>query len=386
LILVAGTAAVAASAPLPRQDPAIDSQLQQARNEAAAATAEQHRLEKAAAAARDEVTRLHAEQLAAAQAIEAAEARITAADAEARLAQAMLEAQRQRLAAEQAPVSSLLGGLILAARRPPLLMLADSGSTEELVKLRLLVRATAPAIRAKTSGLTAELERESSLEQQAAAARQRMVDSRNDLGRRSEALAALEQRAVELARNRGAQALGAGDVALVSEERLSTVEQGAQSAAQSRLLGRELAALGPAPIPAAASAPSNPQLAYRLPAQAPVTDGMGAVSPNGVRSRGVTLATRRGTPLSAPASGTILFAGPFRDYDGIVIIDHGDGWKSVIVNAGSKLRKGMNVRIGDRLGVALGPVEVQLQHGGQPVSPALIAGSSEVLSNGRKGG
>jgi septal ring factor EnvC (AmiA/AmiB activator) len=113
---------------------------------------------------------------------------------------------------------------------------------------------------------------------------------------------------------------------------------------------------------------------------------MGAVSANGVRSRGTTLATRRGVPLVAPADGTVLFAGPFRDYDGLVIIDHGGGWKSVIVNAGSKLRKGMIVRIGEPLGVALGPVGVQLQHDGGPVSPALIAGSSGVLSNAPKGG
>jgi septal ring factor EnvC (AmiA/AmiB activator) len=82
----------------------------------------------------------------------------------------------------------------------------------------------------------------------------------------------------------------------------------------------------------------------------------------------------------------VLFSGPFRDYDGVVIIDHGDGWKSVLVNAGSRLHKGEKVRIGDPLGTALGPVDVQLQRSGQPVSAALIAGSSGVLSNPPKGG
>ena len=115
-------------------------------------------------------------------------------------------------------------------------------------------------------------------------------------------------------------------------------------------------------------------------------DGLGAVSAAGVRSRGVTLATRRGNALVAPAAGRILFAGPFRDYDGVVIIDHGRGWKSVLVNAGSSLGRGTAVKLGDPLGIALGPVEVQLQHGGRPVSPALIAGSSAILSNTRKSG
>jgi septal ring factor EnvC (AmiA/AmiB activator) len=104
-----------------------------------------------------------------------------------------------------------------------------------------------------------------------------------------------------------------------------------------------------------------------------------------VRSRGVLLATRRGAAIAAPATGTILFAGPFRDYDGVIIIDHG-GWKSVLVNAGTALQRGATVRLGDPLGTALGHVEIQLQHDGKAVSPALIAGSSAVLSNAPKGG
>jgi septal ring factor EnvC (AmiA/AmiB activator) len=385
LLLAFGTATIAASAPVQPEQIPVDVQLQQARNDAAAAVAEQKRLEKAAAEARDEVTRLRARQLAAAQAIEAAEARISAADAEALLLQTRLSLQRQRLAAEQAPVSSLLAGLVLASRRPPLLLLADSGSIDDLVRLRLLVSATAPVVRERTTALSAELQRQTGLERQAIAARERMAATRDELHERRNALAALEQEAIALAGKRGSQALGAGDIALASEERFAAVRENAQSAGASRQLASDLAALGPAPVPPGGGAPVPP-FAYELPSDAPVIDGMGAVSANGVRSRGTTLATRRGVPLVAPADGTVLFAGPFRDYDGLVIIDHGGGWKSVIVNAGSKLRKGMIVRIGEPLGVALGPVGVQLQHDGGPVSPALIAGSSGVLSNAPKGG
>jgi len=42
------------------------------------------------------------------------------------------------------------------------------------------------------------------------------------------------------------------------------------------------------------------------------------------------------------------------------------------------------VGLGQRLGTALGPVEIQLLHNGSPVSAALIAGSSAVLSNRQK--
>lgn len=385
LLLLAGSAGLAASAPVRPEQLAVDVQLQQARSEAAAAAAEQRRLENAAATARDDVTRIRAQQLAAAQAIEAAEAQITGADAEAGLIRARLVAQRQRLAARQAPLSSLLAGLVLQSRRPPLLFLADSGSAQDLVRLRLLVRSTAPVIKARTAALSSELRRQRLLEQQAVAARSLMAETRDELQKRRDALAALEDSAIALARERGSQALGAGDIAISKEERFASVQQNSGSIAASHQLANALAALGPAAVPPGNAAQASP-FAYRLPAEAPVIDGVGAVSANGVRSRGTTVATRRGAPLVVPADGTILFAGPFRDYDGVIIIDHGRGWKSVIVNAGSKLPKGTTVRIGEPLGVALGPVDVQLQQAGAPVSPALIAGSSGVLSNAPKGG
>lgn len=387
LLLACGSAALAASAPVQAGRHPVDVQLQQARSEAAAAEAERRRLEAAALKASDEAARLRAQQLAAVQAIAAAEAQISAADAQARLVQAQLVAQRQKLAREQAPVSSLLAGLALMSRRPPVLLLADGGSAEELVKLRLLIASATPVIQAKTAALTRELKRGSRLEQAALAARDRMLRTRGELSRRRDAFAKLEARANRLAQRRGFEALGAGDVALAREEQLSQLQRQAQSGRSAERLAAELAELGPAPVPrtAAAGAERAP-FAYRLPADAPVVDGLGAVSPNGVRSRGITLGTRRGASLIVPGSGTILFAGPFRDYDGVVIIDHGRGWKSVLVNAGSKLSKGARVRIGDRLGIALGPVEVQVQHGGKAVSAALIAGSSAVLSNKRNSG
>ena len=386
LFLAGGSAALAASAPVQPQRLPVDIQLQQARSEAATAEAEQRRLEKAASEAQDEASRLRAQQLAAVQAIAAAEARISAADARARLIQAQLAAQRQRFAREQAPISSLLAGLALTARRPPVLLLADSGSAEELVKLRLLIEATRPVIQARTAALARELERGSRLEQAALAARQDMVRTRDELSRRRQAFAQLEARAIRLAEQRGSQALGAGDVAMARQEQLSELERQAQSGRSAAQLARELAALGPAPLPRGGNERAAAPLDYRLPADAQLIDGLGAVSPNGVRSRGITLATRRGAPVVAPASGTILFAGPFRDYDGVVIIDHGRGWKSVLVNAGSRLERGSSVRIGEPIGIAFGPLEVQLQRAGEPVSPALIAGSSAMLSNRRKSG
>ena len=144
------------------------------------------------------------------------------------------------------------------------------------------------------------------------------------------------------------------------------------------------------PSPARPTAPEGraerPPIDYRLPADAPVSDGLGEIGPSGIKSRGVTFATSRGTALIVPAFGVVRFSGPFRSHDGVVIIDHGGGWMSLIVNVSSNLKVGERVRAGAPLGRALGPIGVELSQNGRRVSPALIAGSSQTLSNQDEGG
>jgi septal ring factor EnvC (AmiA/AmiB activator) len=110
------------------------------------------------------------------------------------------------------------------------------------------------------------------------------------------------------------------------------------------------------------------------------------VDASGVKARGITLATPRGGAVVAPATGVVRFAGPFRDYDGILIIDHGGGWMSLIVNLTSEMSVGTRVEVGRPVGRALGPIDIELSQNGRRLSPALIAGSSVSLSKARKGG
>jgi septal ring factor EnvC (AmiA/AmiB activator) len=387
-VLIALPLLAAASAPV--QPPAIplDAQLQQARAEQSAAEAEAAKLEHAAAQAQGEADRLRAERAASAQNIEAAEARITAADTQLRLASAYVAAHRQRLVEEQRPVASLLAGLAVMAQRPPLLAIANHGSTDDLVEVRILLDSTIPVIRRRTATLSAQLSQGQRLEQAAASARAELVQSRHQLAGRRQQFAALEQRALQMAAASGGQALSAGDVALAAGE---TVEQLQSAQANNRDI-RALAAqfASSQPEPERPVRPEGPLLrapfSYELPAGAPVTEGLAAVNRSGVRSRGLTIATSRGAAVTAPAGGVVRFSGPFRDYDGILIIDHGGGWMSLIVNVSTELKPGDRVQLGQPIGRALGPLQVELSQNGRRISPALIAGSSQSLSNGAKGG
>ena len=113
-------------------------------------------------------------------------------------------------------------------------------------------------------------------------------------------------------------------------------------------------------------------------------EGLGNVSPSGVRSRGIRFATPRGGPIVAPAAGRILFANAFREHDGIIVIDHGKGWTSLLIDVAPSVRAGEQVSAGAPLGRALGDVALELREAGQPRSAALIAGSSHLLSNRAK--
>ena len=379
---------VAASALAQELGPSLDATLKAAQQEQRVADAEAARLEQAASQAGTEAARLHAQQAAAAQAITAAEARIIAANARLQLASATVAAYRQRLVAEQQPAASLLAGLANMARRPPLLFLADKGGTDELVRVRLLLDATLPVIRQRTGRLSSKVAEGERLRRSALAASQELTQSRGELIARHQRYAALERKSIQAALATGGEALSAGDSALAAGE---TVEKlrGQQANSQSiRAVAGRLAAEPPAPASPfqPESQPQRLPFAYQLPAAAGVTEGLAAVDANGVRSRGLTMATNRGTPVTAPAAGTVRFSGPFRDYDGVLIIDHGGGWLSLIVNVGSTLRAGDRVALGQPVGRALGPLQVELSQNGRRMSPAIIAGSSQSLSKFAKGG
>jgi septal ring factor EnvC (AmiA/AmiB activator) len=367
----------------------LDAALKAALAEQSSADAETARLEQSATKAQTDADRLHARQAAAAQAIEAAEARIGADDARLRLVSAYVATHRQQLATEQQPISSLLAGLATMARRPPLLVLADRGGTDELVRVRLLLEATVPVIRSRTGRLSAELAQGQRLRQAALAARSELARSRDNLADRQRTYAALEQKAVARALASEGQALGTSDVAMAAGEDVERL-RGEQANSQSiRAVAARLASSeGEAPLSPFAPEGGNPlpPFAYRLPAAAPVSDGLASVNASGVRSRGLTLATSRGAEVTIPADGVIKFAGPFQDYDGVLIIDHGGGWISLVVNVASELHVGDRVHLGDPAGRALGPLQVELSRNGRRISPALIAGSSQSLSKGPKGG
>lgn len=379
--LAALALALCATASVAAQQAPIDERLATVRAEAEAARKAAEALERDARATRNEAERLGLEAQARAEQIAASEASLseTLIELEA-LKQARTEIEA-KLAAERRPLAFLTAGLATLSRQPPLASIADAGSTDELVRLHLLIDASLPAIERRTASLERDLNELASLD---AAAR----DAQSELEERRIALAGERRRYVE-AEARQRAALAAIESAAFSANRrgVAVLEELAElgdEATRRQKADAEARALAAYPAPPLAArkgglAPDRPTFAYRLPAEANVSEGLGSISIDGIRSRGLTLATRRGTTLVAPASGRVGFAGPLRGRDGVVVIDHGDGWLSLLTGVSTRLSVGDRIALGDRIGTALGPVGVELWHDGRPRSPALIAGSSRAL-------
>ena len=360
-----------------------DAALVRAKAEAEAASKRLAALEAEARKASNEAEQLHAEQLAAAAAIEEAEAKISASGAALRLAQVRVALAEQRLAKRRAPLAALLAGLATMGRQPPLLTLADHGSVDEMVRVRALLDSTMPVIQRRSAALTAELAQRRQLASAADAARTDLTSNRQQLAERQRKFAELEAKASSRAVRLTGEAFGAGDRVLASGEALEEAGSDAERLREGRRSAADLVALDFAPArPMRGDSPVPlTDFAYSLPVSAPLLDGLGSVDRSGIVSRGLSFATSRGVQVAVPADGTIAFAAPFRGEDGLVIIDHGGGWTSLLLGVASDRPRGTRVQRGESLGRALGPVDVELRRGGVPLSPALIAASSVPLSN-----
>ena len=349
---------------------------------AVVATARAARLERAAARAGSAAVRARRDRAAIAARIQSAEAGIETARVRLRLVDLLRQRQRARLAAVQAPLVRLGGALQTLARRPPALALVQPGSIDDIVHVRALLAAGVPVIRARSAGVRVELARAERLRAAARRATAALIGGRDTLQHERTALAQAEiahrarsARLVDSAMYEEDRALALGEqardiVALMDD-------LGAQAARRERL-----AALpGPIPrprVPGLAPPPAEPIAGnaappprYRLPVVGRVRTGLGEVSDAGIRARGVTLSTVAGAQVVAPAAGRIAYAGPFRGYGRIAIVDHGGGWTTLMTGmAGVVVAVGDLVDAGSPIGTApsgRAGITIELRHDGRPV-------------------
>jgi septal ring factor EnvC (AmiA/AmiB activator) len=344
---------------------------QQARQRSAA-------LQANAKASVDMAERARAEQAAVAGRIQVAEADIAAAEARLALIDRLRRAQERRLAARQQPIVRLTGALQSMARLPSAAVLVQPGSLDDLVRVRALLATLEPRVRAQAAGLRGEVAHVRRLGVAARlnvaglqAARTRLAAERRRL---AGVEAAQRWRAMQSAAAAQLEAARAAQIAESSRDLESFVGELDEDAT----MRARLASLpGPMPRPQRLSTSlpgkevplpvAGPR--FRMPAIGPVVRGFGEASSSGLRSRGIGIGARPGAIVVAPAAGRVSFAGLFRGYGAIAILDHGGGYTSLITGLDSNsARVGDAVRQGSPIGrTGANGISIELRRDGRPV-------------------
>jgi septal ring factor EnvC (AmiA/AmiB activator) len=392
-LLAALLLAPAAAAPLPDDPARTRAELQTALAESRAAQARSARLERAAAGARDAAERTAREAAALAARIQQAEATIAVAETRLALATRERAILRESLGREQQPIVHLTAALQQFSRRPLALAALRPGSVKETVYLRAMLDSAVPQIRARTAGLRARLAQSRRLREQALAAAEQLRAEQARLGERRAELAALETRQRLAARAAGGSADREAERALALAEEARDLDALVAELDRAGGLRERLAALpgpllrparpedarltGDEGVPAPEPSPTTAPAPYLLPVTGRTVLGFGVPQGSGT-STGLTLAPRPGAQVVAPAAGRVVFAGPYRGYGRIVIIEHAGGWTSLVTGlARTDVAVGEQLVAGAPLGIApraRPAITLELRRDGEPVNPLRFVG------------
>jgi len=300
---------------------------------------------------------------------------------------------REEIGRQQRPVVQLTAALQKFTRRPVALAVLRPGSVRDLVYLRAMLHDAVPQVQARTSDLRDRMARSRELRREQLAAAQVLRSEEQVLAERRAELAEMESQQRLAARSANSEASREADRALALAEEARDLDDLVGELGRAAQLRQNLAALpGPMLRP---EMPGDPSQAGQDPAAPDVAtslDAQGSPTPyilpvagrtiTGFRaalgdslSSGITIAPVAGAQVVAPAEGRIAFAGPYRGYGQIVIIEHANGWTSLVTGlARADINVGQTIAAGMPLGVA-GPdrptITLELRRSGEPVNPLL---------------
>jgi len=299
-------------------------------------------------------------------------------------------------------LAELLGALQRMGRRPPPAVLIEPDDALKTVRTAILLGAVLPGVRIETEALAADLEELARLKRQIDGQKTRLLAQSRDLDGERRRIAAL----VEAKRQSVAE----------SEVELGSIREKAQKLADEAQnleeliasIDREIAvarreaeaASKPPPSPQQAldalrnPARLEPAVAFaqakgllQLPVTGAITHDFGAPDAYGSASRGISIATRSQAQVTAPSDGWVVYAGPFRSYGQLLILNPGDGYHvllagmdTIAVDLGQFVLTGEPV--GQMSGLVLASTEnvtvgrsqpvlyVEFRKDGHPIDPA----------------
>ncbi|NCP19504.1 MAG: peptidoglycan DD-metalloendopeptidase family protein [Erythrobacter sp.] len=369
----------------------VEAAIARAQQASTRAAARGKSLEKAAAEAEQEAEKVARQSAALAARIQETEADIAVAQGRLQLITRQQRALDARLGKRREPLIRLTGALQNFSRRPLVLSVFQPGSIRESMYLRAVLETTIPEVRGRTAALRAEIDRGRKLQRAAEGVLANLAEEEDRLALRRRQLATIETRQRLAARRRGGEADRQEERALAYAEQARDLDGLVARIDAAGSLRDELAAL-PGPVlrparpsqarasggtttrlPPATDRPARSPAALRLPVDGRTLRGFGSVDNTGQRSEGILIRAAGGAQVVTPAPGRVAFAGPFRGFGRIVIVEHPGGWTSLVTGlARTDVNVGDTLTDGAPLGVAPpdgGTIGFELRLGGRPANP-----------------
>jgi septal ring factor EnvC (AmiA/AmiB activator) len=380
-LIACGTAGLAAEPQAPAASPeAAGARLKELESALAKGQLDRAKISQKEAALDNELAKTRETMVTAARAIQEREDSLS--EFEARLADLdRLERNKERaLDIKQRQMAGVLAALQRLAFRPTEALIAQPTSPADTVRSAILLRDMVPELKSEAAGIKTDLENLSALKTDVAEQKRQVDAATAHLDQEHQNLAMLYSRMQTLQtqnRTEGEETdKKITDLASQAHDlkdllaRLDAEQKARQQAeAAKRAASRKVAAL-----PAARSFPKADG-AMPIPARGRVIIGFGQLDDQGAPSKGITIATRADAQVVAPFDGTVAFAGPFRGYGLLLIIEHSEGYHSLLAGmARIDSTVGQHLLAGEPVGI-MGQADskpllyVELRHEGQPVNP-----------------
>ncbi|MBT5413894.1 MAG: peptidoglycan DD-metalloendopeptidase family protein [Rhodospirillaceae bacterium] len=364
---------------------------------------EETALDAAARALHKELDGLRGEMIAAATAAQAREEELSVLEAQVQALNTQLERKKAALLSQRGRLAAVLGSLQRIALAPSGALIAMPGRPVDTLRGAILLRAAIPAIEDEARILRGELDILARLGTDIAVRRQEIAGVAADLGRARDRLETLfaRKRAL-LEETEGQRKAASAQVARLAEraqtlrDLLRKLEARAamvpplrkppQPGAEGSPSQGAISAPGstPAALPAARLtrpaglrefAEAKGQVV--LPARGKTAGRFGETTDFGVTRKGIVILTRPDAQVIAPFDGQVVFAGPFRGYGQILIIEHGGGYHTLVAGlarvdaiVGQWVLAGEPVGLMGNLDAEQTELYVELRRGGQPVDPS----------------
>jgi septal ring factor EnvC (AmiA/AmiB activator) len=298
---------------------------------------------------------------------------------------------------------TVIAALQRLAWRPTEALIAQPTPPTDTVRSAILLRTAVPTIEASARELKSDLDHLSAVRAQVKGQKDRIATVAANLSHTHDELKTLfsdketmqhqtEQASEEAKTRMQALAREASDlkdlIAKLEAERARQREEAKKQAALRAKQEKDRAAaakMAKAPPPALerpvlhapAAAPKgfgNARGNLPLPAVGEITQKYGQVTQAGIHAKGITIATRSRAQVITPSNGVVLFAGPFRGYGQLLIIEYGDGYHILLAGMDRiDAAVGQSLLAGEPIGVMTDTTApelyVELRHEGQPINP-----------------